>query len=286
VRYGFDDVGLDRIIAQTLTANVRSRSVMERVGLEYVRTFRSSTTAPAEGVEEGEVEYEMTREQWERRSQAERAQTVGERRWPMALAVVVAIVLTLLVPGSLRHGPIWLIPVIEGLLLGVLVFADPGRIDRRSRELRALSIGLVLVLVLTSLSFTAQLVSDLINGGPETNSAGDLLRAGAAVWVGNNIAFALLYWELDGGGSAARFHGGRAHPDLGFPQQLQAGLGWESWKPRFVDYLYLGFTNATAFSPTDVMPLVPWAKLTMLVQSLLSLAILSLVVARAVNVFT
>ena len=75
-------------------------------------------------------------------------------------------------------------------------------------------------------------------------------------------------------------------PDLAFPQQLNPGLGWEDWQPRFIDYLYLAFTNATAFSPTDVMPLVPWAKITMAVQSLVSLGILGLVIARAVNVFT
>jgi RimJ/RimL family protein N-acetyltransferase len=68
VRYGFDDVGLDRIIAQTITVNARSRAVMERIGLTYVRTFPTSMTAPVEGVTEGEVEYEMTREQWERRT--------------------------------------------------------------------------------------------------------------------------------------------------------------------------------------------------------------------------
>src|SRR5262245_30110427 len=217
---------------------------------------------------------------------ADQVQAVGERRWPMALAVILAIALTFVVPDSLRHGPDWFIPAIEGFLLGVLLIADPGRIDRRSKQLRGLSIGLVGVLLLTSLSFTVQLVSDLITGGPETNSAGELLRAGTGVWVGTNIAFALLYWELDGGGSAARFHGELTHPDLGFPQQLNARLGWEDWRPRFVDYFYLGFTNALAFSPTDVMPLVPWAKLAMMAQSLLSLAVLSLVIARAVNIFS
>jgi uncharacterized membrane protein len=106
------------------------------------------------------------------------------------------------------------------------------------------------------------------------------------VWVSNNLAFALLYWELDGGGPAARAHHVPKCPDLAFPQQLNPELGWKNWRPRFIDYLYLGFTNATAFSPTDVMPLVPWAKIAMALQSLVSLAILGLVVARAVNVFS
>src|SRR5207247_4054913 len=133
-----------------------------------------------------------------------------------------------------------------------------------------------------SLWATVALISDLIQGGPETNSAGDVLAAGSVVWVSNNIAFSLLYWELDSGGAAARAHRERTRPDLAFPQQLNPELGWDDWQPRFIDYLYLGFTNATAFSPTDVMPLVPWAKIAMGVQSLVSLGILGLVIARAV----
>ena len=132
---------------------------------------------------------------------------------------------------------------------------------------------------------TVLLIDDLIHGGPETNSAGDLLEAGSVVWVSNNIAFALLYWELDGGGAAARAHHLPAHADLAFPQQLNPQVAPPNWRPRFIDYLYLGFTNATAFSPTDVMPLVPWAKITMAVQAVVSIGILGLVIARAVNVF-
>ena len=88
----------------------------------------------------------------------------------------------------------WVLLAIEGLLLLALLIGDPGAIDRRSRLLRGLSIGLVCALVVSALWATTALISDLIGGGPETNSAGDLLRAGAAVWVSNNIAFALLYW--------------------------------------------------------------------------------------------
>jgi hypothetical protein len=189
-------------------------------------------------------------------------------------------------PEAVRLGPRWLLPVIEGVLLVAVVVGDPGRITRRSRLLRAISIALVSVLVLATLWATGQLIDDLIHGGPETNSASDLLEAGFTVWVSNNIAFALLYWELDGGGAAARAYHTADHLDLAFPQQLNPRIAQANWRPRFIDYLYLGFTNATAFSPTDVMPLVPWAKIAMAVQSVISLAILGLVIARAVNVFT
>jgi hypothetical protein len=211
---------------------------------------------------------------------------VGEARWPMASAVLAAIVLTILLPDAIRVGPRWLLPLIEGVLLVILILGDPGRISRRSRELRTVSIVLVSVLVLATLWSTGQLIDDLIHGGPETNSAEELLAAGTAVWFSNIIAFALLYWEVDGGGAAARAHQVPDHADFAFPQQSNPRLARPNWRPLFVDYLDLGFTNATAFSPTDVMPLAPWAKLTMAVQSFISIAILGLVIARAVNVFT
>ena len=211
---------------------------------------------------------------------------VGEARWPMAGAVLAAIVLTILLPGALRVGPRWLLPLIEGVLLVILIVGDPGRISRRSRELRTVSIVLVSVLVLATLWSTGQLIDDLIHGGPETNSADELLAAGTAVWFSNIIAFALLYWDVDGGGAAARAHHVPDHADFAFPQHSNPRVARPNWRPLFVDYLYLGFTNATAFSPTDVMPLAPWAKLTMAVQAFISIAILGLVIARAVNIFT
>jgi hypothetical protein len=211
---------------------------------------------------------------------------IGEARWPMVGAVLAAIVLTVLLPDAVRVGPRWLLPVVEGMLLVILIVGDPLTISRRTSMLRAVSIVLVSVLVLATLWSTGLLIHDLIEGGPETNSAGDLLAAGSSVWLSNIIAFSLLYWEMDGGGAAARAHRIPRHGDFAFPQQSNPHLASPDWRPRFVDYLYLGFTNATAFSPTDVMPLAPWAKMTMAVQSVISIAILGLVIARAVNVFT
>lgn len=221
----------------------------------------------------------------ERRQAGEEAQIVGESRLPMAAAVVTAIVLTILLPEDQRALPAWVLPLVEGILLVALIAGDPGAIDRRSRLLRAISIGLVSILVLSALWATARLIDVLITGGPQTNSASDLLEAGSIVWVGNILAFALLYWELDSGGAAARAHRSRSDVDFAFPQEMNPELAPVDWNPRFVDYLYLAFTNATALSPTDAMPIAPWAKLAMMVQSLISLAILGLVIARAVNVF-
>ena len=217
----------------------------------------------------------------------ERQQTlVGEARWPMAAAVVAVIILTLLLPRTLIVHPRWGVPIVEGILLVAVIVGDPGKIDRRSRPVRALSVTLIVILVATALWCTTQLIVQLIRGGAATQSGGALLAAGGIVWLSNCIAFGLLYWELDSGGPAARAHGLPAHPDFAFPQQLSPEIAPWDWRPRFVDYLYLGFTSATAFSPTDAMPLRPWNKIAMMAQSTISLAILGLVIARAVNVLT
>jgi uncharacterized membrane protein len=209
-----------------------------------------------------------------------------EARWPMVGAIVSAMVLTALLPDDVRLGPQWVLPLIEGVLLVAVIAADPRSVTRRSRELRAVSIVLVSILVLGALWSTVLLIDGLVHGSPQTNSASDLLEAGSIVWLSNTIAFTLLYWELDGGGAAARAHEPPRYPDLAFPQQLNPIIGPTGWSPRFVDYVYLSFTNSMAFSPTDVMPLVPWAKLAMAVQAVISLGILGLVIARAVNVFS
>ena len=131
---------------------------------------------------------------------------------------------------------------------------------------------------------TGRLLYDLVTGSPAVNAPGPLLTAGGIIWVGNAVAFAILYWELDSGGPAQRAHQPPRYPDFAFPEQLNPAIAPPDWRATFVDYLYVGFTNATAFSPTDVMPLAHWAKLTMTVQSLVSLSVLGLVIARAVNI--
>ena len=113
-----------------------------------------------------------------------------------------------------------------------------------------------------------------------------LLFAGAKVWLTNNIAFALLYWQFDGGGPAERAYGLPRFPDFAFPQQSNPELAPPDWRPRFIDYLYVAFTTANAFSPTDTMPLSPWAKVAMAVQALVSFVLIGLVIARAINAFS
>ena len=214
------------------------------------------------------------------------ADVVGEKRWPMAVTVVVAILLTVSLPTHTHHEEAYVLAGFEGLLLIMMMIADPGRIDNRSREMRKISIAMVGLLVLTAFASTIDLVGKLIHGNGFANDAEVLLQVGGSVWVLNVIAFAFAYWEFDRGGAAARAHNHPVEPDFAFPQHLDAEVAPPGWTPVFVDYLYLAFTCATAFSPTDAMPLTGRAKLAMMVQGAISLVILGLVIARAVNVFS
>ena len=214
---------------------------------------------------------------------------LGESRLPPALALIAFMALNIALrvwlpnEGAVRVP--WLFPAIEGVLLLVLLASDPNTLRKNARWLRPLGVSLVAVLVAAALWATVLLIYDLIHGSGVTQSPSKLLASGALVWLGNNLSFALLYWLIDSGGPIARAH--QSVPiDFAFTQHMSPELAPEHWRPVFLDYLHLGFTNATAFSPTDVMPLTLRAKYTMLVQSTVALALFGLIVARAVNAFT
>ena len=213
---------------------------------------------------------------------------LGESRWPPAAALVVFMAFTvaarLWLPGESASRVPWLIPSLEAVLLVALVASDPARLARRTRWAHRIAIAIVLLLVVAALWATALLVYDLVKGNGVSQSATQLLAAGALVWFGNNLAFGLLFWFMDGGGPIARTLD-PAPVDFAFVQHLSPELPPPGWRPVFLDYLHLGFTNATAFSPTDVMPLSLRAKYLMLVQATVALALFGLVVARAVNAF-
>jgi uncharacterized membrane protein len=209
-----------------------------------------------------------------------------ESRWPVVAAVLVVMTLTVLRPPEMRLAPRWVLPAAEVVLLAILIARHPARIGPRAALLRAIAICVVAIVMADTLVTTVRLLQVLIRGGQTTQSADALLTAGAIVWGSNVLAFALFYWLVDGGGAAARTHHMPAALDLAFPQQLSPEIAPRGWRPRFIDYLYLGLTASLAFSPTDVMPLAPWAKVSMATQSLVSVSVLGLVVARAVNILT
>jgi hypothetical protein len=214
-----------------------------------------------------------------------RRRTQGELRWPVALATAAGIALQVAVPDKLvLVSPSWVFPAAQGALLIVLIMANPQRIDRESTILRSLSLVLAAMLSLAN-GYSVAALAVGITRGTMGRTAGQLLITGGVIWLTNVIAFALWYWEFDRGGPVARALNLKdKYPDFQFPQMTSPQMAPSDWEPAFFDYFYLAFTNATAFSPTDVMPLSRWAKAAMTVQTIISIVTVALVVSRAVNI--
>ena len=218
-----------------------------------------------------------------------------EPRWHAAIAVLAALALYITLPPKLTIGPGWMAAaLVLVVLIPLLVIAPRQRFAGRTRIL-----GIVLIAIVNffNLASALLLVASFFHPDKASNhSAALVLRNGAQIWVTNILVFGLWFWELDSGGPDARARADAAvkfdTADFLFPQMQMALAGGDTspcidpkWKPRFLDYLYVGFTNSTAFSPTDTMPLSRWAKLLMTVEALISLMTVAIVVSRAVGLF-
>jgi uncharacterized membrane protein len=197
--------------------------------------------------------------------------------------VVLAVALYVTLPERYTVGPVWLLPVLELAILIPLTIAMPRRQATEEPWHRVASISLIALVNAANILSLVLLVDQLLNGGNKVD-AGQLIGAALQIWGTNVLVFGLWYWELDRGGPSARMGKQERPPDFLFPQMSSPKIAGPDWHPGFVDYMYLACTNAMAFSPTDTMPLTPWAKMLMLVQSLVSLLTVVLVAARAVNI--
>lgn len=205
--------------------------------------------------------------------------------WAPQLVVAAAILLGLALPEKLTIGPRWLLPSAESLLLIGLVAASPHPRMRHSPARRRLALGLTGLVSAVNLVSLALLVHYLLHHTrPEQGRP--LILAGVVLWVTNVLLFGLWYWQLDRGGPIARAMRSEVVPDFLFPQMGEARELSPDWEPTLVDYLYVSFTNASAFSPTDTMPLTPIAKILMAAQATSALVTVGLVVARAVNILS
>ncbi|MDQ6816478.1 MAG: DUF1345 domain-containing protein [Actinomycetota bacterium] len=194
-----------------------------------------------------------------------------------------AIVLDVLLPSKVTIGPAWVLPTVEALLLLGLVVVSPAPPVHHSPTRRKVAIGLTALVSATNMVSLVLLCVRLVAGGTHT-SGRSLIGAGVVLWVTNVLLFGLWYWELDRGGPGPRAVGEHDVPDFLFPQMTDPRWAPKGWMPGLIDYLYVSFTNSTAFSPTDTMPLTPTAKSLMSAQSLVALVTIGLVVARAVNI--
>lgn len=207
--------------------------------------------------------------------------------WDAQLAMAVVIVLFALLPDELRLGSRWLVPGLALAVLLAVAAATPWRSagpPEHSSRRRQLVLALLGLLAAASVVALVNLVDLLVTRGSLGGTA--LLTGGATVWLANVAIFAVAYWELDRGGPVTRsrrLEVERTAPDLLFVQMTESRWG-TGWMPAFADSLYLSFTNSTAFSPTDTMPLTVRVKGLMLVQALVSFVTVALVAARAVNI--
>ena len=217
----------------------------------------------------------------------------AERRWPAAIALIVALTLYALLPSSFFPALRYVVVGIGLVLLIPLFAVNPVRLRRETPLTRWLSIGQTLLLLLANQVALVQLIVQLVTGSKDDGPT--LLLAALQVWIANVIVFALLYWELDRGGPVARVQEKRenlAMADFRFPQDEDHDAVTEvavrssvklNWTASFLDYLYFSASNSMAFSPTDSMPLSHRAKMLMLLESFAGFVILALVIARAVS---
>jgi hypothetical protein len=220
-----------------------------------------------------------------------------EPRWHASVAVVAAMLLYVTLPPRLTIGPVWVAPALILVVLVPLSVLSPVRHLETGRK-RFWGIILIALVNFFNLASVLLLIGSFFRHETAAlHQPGFLLRTGSQIWFTNILVFALWFWELDGDGPDARAHASAAtefrNADFLFPQmQMTIASGGASncidplWKPAFFDYVYLAFTNATAFSPADVMPLSRWAKALMGAEALISLITIAIVLARAISLIT
>ncbi|HEX5307481.1 MAG TPA: hypothetical protein VFW38_00180 [Solirubrobacteraceae bacterium] len=209
----------------------------------------------------------------------------GEPFWPAQLTVLAAIGLQLALPERLTAGPVWLVPGMEAVLLAGLVIVNRNQIEDEHPRRRRIALGLTAFVTAANIYSLGALTHYLLHHNPPGRNPGrELIVSGVLIWLTNFLIFALWYWEMDRGGPGKRAAGRDRAPDFLFPQMSDDRIEPVGWRPRFIDYLYVSLTNATAFSPTDTMPLSAAAKGTMGIQALVSLVTIGLIVSRAVNI--
>jgi uncharacterized membrane protein len=208
----------------------------------------------------------------------------SEPFWPAQVTILTAIALQLLLPSRLTVGPTWLVPGMEAVLLFGMFMATPRQLEHEHPRRRRVALGLTAFVTAANIYSLAALTHFLLHHNVQDGSR--LIASGVLIWLTNFLIFGLWYWETDRGGPGRRASGEDGQPDFLFPQMTDDRIEPLHWRPKFIDYLYVSLTNATAFSPTDTMPLTPTAKSIMGIQAMVSLVTIGLIVSRAVNILS
>lgn len=206
----------------------------------------------------------------------------SEPFWPAQATIIAAIGLQVSLPERLTVGPSWLVPAFEGLLLAGMIIVTPNEAEEEHPRRRRVALVLTALVGAANIYSLGALTHFLLHHHPPGGR--ELIIAGTLIWLTNFLIFGLWYWQMDRGGPGKRATGKDGAPDFLFPQMSDDRIEPQRWRPKFIDYMYVSLTNATAFSPTDAMPLSQVAKITMGVQALVSLVTIGLIVSRAVNI--
>jgi uncharacterized membrane protein len=198
-------------------------------------------------------------------------------RWPGLIALIVAAGIYLILPDSLVVGPVWALPAALALLV---VWHEIARRGGRHELSRRIVLGITALLTTGVIASVILLVARLPGKGTAPSS---LLRDAGVIWSINVLAFAMWYWEIDGGGPVCRARSGYRSTDFVFPQMSDGPAASPGWSPTYLDYLFLAFNTSTAFSPTDTLALSHRVKVLMMAQSLISVVIVGALIARAIN---
>ena len=206
--------------------------------------------------------------------------TRGEARWPVALAVIGVALILIGLPSRVQLFPTWCLYVVAGVVLAALASVPlSGRALRVRQIEHAVLLAFVVSAGTSMLATLATVIRAMLH--PESQLTGlQLLTSGIAVWVTNVLVFAVLYWQLDRGHHESQEP---VPPEWIFPEESAAKELLPGWRPTFTCYLYLGYSTATAFSTTDVVPTSSRAKLLMMLESTISLVTVVVVAARAIN---
>jgi len=207
-----------------------------------------------------------------------------EPRWPVVLAILAAILMVVLLPERVVLFPVWF-PYVIGIAL-ILPMVAVGLSAEKARWLRVERTIMLLFIVamgVGTLANLASLIRAMVRRSGEVGGL-QLLASSIVVWVSNVLIFSLLYWRIDRGGPEARANNAGTKPDWLFPQAGAPEDAPPDWRPTFVDYLFLGFSTATAFSPTDALPMTSRAKMLMMLESTMSLGTIVVVASRAINI--
>lgn len=205
--------------------------------------------------------------------------------WPVQLTILAAIILQISLPERYSAGPRIILPILEGLLL-IVLSATSSRLLLVQHIFRRVNAITILALITIGNVYALQRVTHELLIGGKINNGHELIRSAINIYLTNVIVFSLVYWTIDGGGPTHRLSADPKQRDFLFAEMSAQEFVSKDWMPNFVDYLALSGNTALAFSPTDTMPLTRRAKLLMLVQSFISLVIIGLVAARAVNILS